>query len=98
MKTTAELAVKTDPLCKKAIDLIIESKRISPSFVQRRLGIGYQHADRLVAEAVTTMSVSYELLEALQKLHERYVLAIGNEGIECLAARAAIDKATGGNL
>ena len=36
-----------------------------------------------------------ELLEALEKLHERYVMAIGNEGPEALAARAAIAKARG---
>ena len=36
-----------------------------------------------------------DLLEALGALLERYVLAIGNEGIECLKARAAIAKATG---
>ena len=36
-----------------------------------------------------------DLLEALKALLERYVLAIGNEGIECLNARAAIAKATG---
>ena len=36
-----------------------------------------------------------ELLEAIKALLERYVLAIGNEGIECLTARAAIAKATG---
>ena len=36
-----------------------------------------------------------DLLEALGSLLERYVLAIGNEGIECLNARAAIARATG---
>ena len=36
-----------------------------------------------------------DLLEALGALLERYVLAIGNEGIECHQARAAIAKATG---
>ena len=36
-----------------------------------------------------------DLLEALKALLERYVLAIGNEGIECLNARAAIARATG---
>ena len=36
-----------------------------------------------------------DLLEALKALLERYVLAIGNEGIECLNAHAAITKATG---
>lgn len=36
-----------------------------------------------------------DLLDALKALLERYVLAIGNEGIECLTARAAIAKATG---
>jgi hypothetical protein len=33
-----------------------------------------------------------DLLEALEKLHERYLLAIGNEGPEALAARSAIAK------
>ena len=36
-----------------------------------------------------------ELLEALDALLKRYALAIGNEGIECYQARAAIAKATG---
>ena len=36
-----------------------------------------------------------DLLEALGALLERYALAIGNEGIECYQARAAIAKATG---
>ena len=36
-----------------------------------------------------------DLLEALKALLERYALAIGNEGIECYQARAAIAKATG---
>lgn len=36
-----------------------------------------------------------DLLTALRLLHERYVMAIGNEGPECYAARAAIAKATG---
>ena len=40
-------------------------------------------------------AVKTELLESLKALLERYVLAIGNEGIECLKARAAIAKATG---
>ena len=41
------------------------------------------------------MAAAPDLLAALKALLERYVLAIGNEGIECLIARAAIAKATG---
>ena len=41
------------------------------------------------------MAAAPDLLESLKALLERYVLAIGNEGIECLKARAAIAKATG---
>ena len=41
------------------------------------------------------LTAAPDLLEALKALLERYVLAIGNEGIECLNARAAIAKATG---
>ena len=41
------------------------------------------------------MAAAPDLLEALKALLERSVLAIGNEGIECLKARAAITKATG---
>lgn len=36
-----------------------------------------------------------DLLAALEALHHRYVLAIGNEGPEAIAARAAIAKAKG---
>ena len=36
-----------------------------------------------------------DLLAALDALLLRYVMAIGNEGIECHQARAAIRKATG---
>ena len=41
------------------------------------------------------LAAAPDLLESLKALLERYVLAIGNEGIECLNARAAIAKATG---
>ena len=44
---------------------------------------------------VMLLTAAPDLLEALKALLERYVLAIGNEGIECLNARAAIAKATG---
>jgi len=36
-----------------------------------------------------------DLLAALKALHQRYVMAIGNEGPEALSARAAIAKAEG---
>lgn len=39
-----------------------------------------------------------ELVAALEGLLERYVLAIGNEGPEALAARAALAKAKAGVL
>ena len=41
------------------------------------------------------MAAAPDLLDALKALLERYVFAIGNEGIECLNARAAIAKAIG---
>ena len=49
---------------------------------------------RAVADAYLRAAAP-DLLEALGALLERYVLAIGNEGIECLNARAAIARATG---
>ena len=52
------------------------------------------YAEQCVA-AVRAKSAEADLLESLKALLERYVLAIGNEGIECLKARAAIAKATG---
>ena len=51
-------------------------------------------AQELAANA-RLIAAAPDLLEALKVLLERYVLAIGNEGIECLKARAAIAKATG---
>ena len=51
-------------------------------------------AKRLAANA-RLITAAPDLLEALKALLERYALAIGNEGIECLNARAAIAKATG---
>ena len=51
-------------------------------------GFVFREDGRLIAAAP-------DLLEALKALLERYALAIGNEGIECYQARAAIAKATG---
>ena len=39
------------------------------------------------------MAAAPDLAAALQALYERYVMAIGNEGPETLAARAALEKA-----
>lgn len=56
----------------------------------------------LVAAGIITSSANAhliaaapELYEALGKLLDRYVQAIGNEGIECYVARAALAKARG---
>ena len=53
-----------------------------------------ERAEEMKANA-HLMAAAPDLLEALKALLERYVLAIGNEGIECYQARAAIAKATG---
>jgi hypothetical protein len=41
------------------------------------------------------ISAAPDLLAALKALHERYVLSIGNEGVEALNARVAIANAEG---
>lgn len=51
-------------------------------------------AQELAANA-RLIAAAPDLLEALDVLLRRYVIAIGNEGIECYQARAAIARATG---
>ena len=41
-------AAERDPLFDKAVELVIENKRGSVSFLQRRMSIGYGRASRLI--------------------------------------------------
>jgi hypothetical protein len=55
-----------------------------------------EHQGRYYGDANARLIVAApDLLEALKQLHERYVMAIGNEGPEAMAARLAISKAEG---
>ncbi len=40
--------VDADPLFAKALEILLENKKISASYLQRRLGIGYNRASRMV--------------------------------------------------
>ena len=60
-----------------------------------RLGMKGRRDTSEVEANARLIAAAPDLLESLKALLERYVLAIGNEGIECLKARAAIAKATG---
>ena len=46
-------------------------------------------------ETAHLIAAAPELYEALEKLRDRYVQVIGNEGIECYVAKAALAKARG---
>lgn len=49
---------KNDPLYSLAVNLVIESKRLSPSYVQRHFRISYSRAQRLID------AISQSLIEA----------------------------------
>ncbi len=68
--------------------LMQEVAACGPTLADEGYGQQQEANARLIAAAP-------DLLEALKALLERYALAIGNEGIECYQARAAIAKATG---
>jgi hypothetical protein len=52
----------------------------------------YEHEQNNYAHLI---AAAPELYEALEKLRDRYVQVIGNEGIECYVAKAALAKARG---
>ena len=72
-------------------DIVIRGPKNEPIALVLIAGIAKKEG----AANANLLAAAPDLLESLKALLERYVLAIGNEGIECLNARAAIAKATG---
>ena len=71
-----------------------EKFNIASSQSQEHLGQDGLRAEEMLANA-NLIAAAPELLEALEALADRYNDVIGNEGVECYKARAAIAKARG---
>jgi DNA segregation ATPase FtsK/SpoIIIE, S-DNA-T family len=63
---------ESDPLYDQAVAIVLESRKASISYVQRRLKIGYNRAARMIEDMETAGLVS-----ALQSNGNREVLAPG---------------------
>jgi S-DNA-T family DNA segregation ATPase FtsK/SpoIIIE len=46
--TRREFLAETDPMLEEAIELVVEEQEASASLIQRRLGLGYPRAARII--------------------------------------------------
>jgi S-DNA-T family DNA segregation ATPase FtsK/SpoIIIE len=47
---TASIALSGDPLFEQALEIVLQQGKASASYIQRKLGIGYNKAARLVEQ------------------------------------------------
>lgn len=64
------LVMETDALYEKAVDVIRKTRRASLTHLQRRLGIGYQSAARLIDMLKSVVS----LVRSVRQVREKFCL------------------------
>ena len=81
--------MKKDDMFDAAVDVVLETKRGSVSLLQRRLGVGYARASRMIE-----MMAASGILGEYKGSQAREVL-LGNEDWERIKKQQALDSAAG---